>query len=569
MASLIEWIDDRAGVKRISRAILDEPIRGGARFAYVFGSALLFFFLLQAVTGIFLAMYYVPSVDHAHASVAYIEKVVTMGRIVRGLHYYGASAMILTLVAHLSQTYVFGAYKPRRELLWIVGVIMMLVVLGFAFTGYLLPWDQDAYFGTKVGTSVAGEVPLAGELTQRIMLGGHDLTTVTLSRFFVIHIFLLPLFLLLLVVIHLYFFRRAGAAGPYHRKDDAKVELFYPNQVFKDMSVIFVVFLGLFLLSILAPARLGPQADPTSDFLARPPWYFLPLFELLKYFPGKLALIPTMILPAVLFGLLFLLPFIDKRAERSPLRRPIAITALALALGGSVALTALSKYQDARNPEFSAKIRAQEEEAKAFLSTPFFQQEIGRSVPVNPPEVKNPTITGSRALKIFFANCANCHGPDATGGPMAPALVNLARNRRLTTPFLVDYLAGHKREAAPGSMPKFKQLLAEDREAIAEWLLTLNEPIQPAGKQAVAMSGAAPPPAFTENCAICHGDGGEGNIGPSLVGISDKPNRSIDDLFKLLTNSRRFGLKDPMPANFPAVSDEDRKQIAEWLSKLK
>src|SRR5260370_8876440 len=161
-------------------------------------------------------MYYVPSVDHAHASVAYIERVVTMGRIVRGLHYYGASAMIITLIAHLTQTYIFGAYKQRRELLWIVGVIMMLMVLGFAFTGYLLPWDQEAYFGTKVGTSVAGEVPLAGDLTQLIMLGGHDLTPLTLSRFFVIHIFLLPLLLIFFVVVHLYFFRRSGTAGPFH-----------------------------------------------------------------------------------------------------------------------------------------------------------------------------------------------------------------------------------------------------------------------------------------------------------------------------------------------------------------
>jgi len=591
MSSLYDWIDERTGVKKISRAILDEPIRGGARVAYVFGSGLIFLFLLQAATGIFLTMYYVPSADHAHASIAYIQKVVPMGSIIRGLHSYGASAMIIILVAHLVQTYLFGAYKQRRELLWMVGVVMMLVVLGFAFTGYLLPWDQEAYFGTKVGTSIAGEVPVVGELMQRILLGGHDLTTLTLSRFFVIHIFLLPLGLMLLVVLHLYLFRRAGAAGPYHHRDDAKVEPFYPYQLFKDMLFIFIVFLVLLILAVKFPTRLGPQADPTSDFLARPPWYFLPLFQLLKYFPGKLALIPTVGLPTVLFGALFLLPFIDRRPERHLFRRPIAVSALALALGGSVALGALSKYQDATHPEFSAKLHTQEEEATAFLNAPFVQQEVGRSIPVNPPIVKNPPVAGSRVLKIYFANCANCHGPDAMGGAMAPALVKLARNRHLSKSFLIDYLVGHKREPAPGSMPRFKQLAPEDREAIAEWLLALDEPIQAMEPEASAVAGWMPPPkpmepkkptprlersapppppaAFTANCAFCHGPRGEGNIGPRLIGVIEKPHRRPEDLLNLLLDPRAYGLKDPMPARFPQLSDEDRRQIVEWLSKLK
>lgn len=183
------------------------------------------------------------------------------------------------------------------------------------------------------------------------------------------------------------------------------------------------------------------------------------------------------------------------------------------------------------------------------------------------------------------------------GGTIAPALVRLAKNRRLDKSFLVDYLVGHKREPSPGSMPKFKQLTPEDREAIAEWLLMLDQPIEKpvettepgivAGatatqppkrsqkpKVAVQPPPAAaalptPPAAFTAICAFCHGQHGEGNIGPSLVGITEKPNRSQEDLMKLLANPRQYGLKDPMPANFPTLSDEDRKKIVEWLSKLK
>ena len=213
-----DWLDERTGIKQIVRRALDEPIRGGARWSYVFGSALLLLFVIQALTGIFLTMYYVPSADHAHVSVAYIQKAVPGGALIRGLHYYGASAMVILLIAHLTQTFVFGAYKQKRELLWIVGGILLLLTLGFAFTGQLLPWDQEAYFGTKVGTSIAGEIPVIGPLQQRIMLGGSDITSSTLSRFFMAHVFLLPLALGSLVLLHVYLFRHAGAAGPFHNR---------------------------------------------------------------------------------------------------------------------------------------------------------------------------------------------------------------------------------------------------------------------------------------------------------------------------------------------------------------
>src|SRR6185295_16913382 len=198
------WLDERTGIQQIVRRTLDEPIRGGARWSYVFGSSLVLLFVIQALTGVFLTMYYVPSADHAHVSVAYIQKAVPGGALIRGLHYYGASAMIILLITHLSQTFLFGAYKQKREVLWIIGCVLMLLTLGFAFTGQLLPWDQEAYFGTKVGTSIAGEVPLLGRLQQRVLLGGTDVNSSTLSRFFMAHVFLLPLALLVLASLHVY-----------------------------------------------------------------------------------------------------------------------------------------------------------------------------------------------------------------------------------------------------------------------------------------------------------------------------------------------------------------------------
>src|SRR5579859_1971322 len=156
------WLDDRLGWRQLMHHALDEPIPGGARWAYIFGSGLLFVFISQVVTGVFLTLYYVPSADHAHTTVTFIQKQVAGGSFLRSIHSYGSSLMIVLLMLHLTQTYVYGAYKNRRELLWLMGCFLLLLVMGMGFTGYLLPWDQKAYFATAVGTNIASELPLVG-----------------------------------------------------------------------------------------------------------------------------------------------------------------------------------------------------------------------------------------------------------------------------------------------------------------------------------------------------------------------------------------------------------------------
>ncbi|HMY73368.1 MAG TPA: cytochrome b N-terminal domain-containing protein, partial [Blastocatellia bacterium] len=343
--------------------------------------------------------------------------------------------------------------------------------LGFSFTGYLLPWDQAAYFGTKVGASIAGEIPVVGPVQRRIMLGGEELTTITLSRFFTVHVFLLPLALAGLAALHLLLFRRAGAAGPYHERDDKRVDRFYPKQVFKDSVGMLIVFGILIFLSLRSPAELGPQAAPSSDYLARPPWYFMPLFQLLKYFPGSLVIIPTAILPAVIFGALFLLPFLDRSAERNPFKRPIASLTLILVLAGAGGLIWLAKHQDSTNPEVAGKLKKQEEEMHAFFKEPFKPQVIG-----------------------------------ATAAGAVPA-------------------------GAAGAAPK----------------------------------------AYLESCSDCHGTGGQGesDMGPTLIGVHNKPQRTKEDLLKILDDARAYGLQKPMPPSFPDLSEEDKKAIVEWMVNLK
>src|SRR4030081_499041 len=239
-AGLWGWVNHRTGLDSLLRTALYEPIPGGARFAYVFGSGLLFIFISQVITGVFLALYYVPSADHAHTTVAYITKAVTAGSFLRSLHAYGASAMVVVLFLHLSQTYIYGSYKGRREILWLSGCALFGLVLAMAFTGYLLPWDQRAYFATAVGTNAVSEIPWIGESIKRLMRGGTEMGTLTISRFFVAHIFLIPAVIFALVTSHIFLFRKAGAAGPINEDPchpKKKTELFYPRQVLMDLSL--------------------------------------------------------------------------------------------------------------------------------------------------------------------------------------------------------------------------------------------------------------------------------------------------------------------------------------------
>jgi ubiquinol-cytochrome c reductase cytochrome b subunit len=189
---LTAWFDSRTGVNEILHESLDEPIPGGAKWAYVFGSGLLYLFISQVITGVFLALYYVPSADHAHTVVSYIVKEVTSGSFLRSIHAYGSSGIIILLVLHIGQTILYGSYKGRRELLWLSGCILLALMLGMAFTGYLLPWDEKAYFASAVGTNLIAEVPLIGPPLQRLVRGGSQMGTLTLSRFYVLHVFILP-----------------------------------------------------------------------------------------------------------------------------------------------------------------------------------------------------------------------------------------------------------------------------------------------------------------------------------------------------------------------------------------
>ena len=209
---IFDWLDERLGLTTIYEVTLDRKVPK-VNWFFTLGSASLFLFIMQGVTGMLLTIYYVPSPDHAYDSIQYIMTGVSFGWLVRGIHHWGASLMVLVVFLHMLRTFYFAAYKYTRELTWLTGIVLLLCTLGMGFTGYLLPWNQKAYWATTVGTKIAGSVPFIGEFIQGVLRGGNDLSGVTLARFFSAHIWWLPAILAAVIGIHLYMVIRLGISA--------------------------------------------------------------------------------------------------------------------------------------------------------------------------------------------------------------------------------------------------------------------------------------------------------------------------------------------------------------------
>jgi ubiquinol-cytochrome c reductase cytochrome b subunit len=419
------WFDRRTGIGSLLHEALDEPIPGGARWAYVFGSVLLFLFISQTITGIFLALYYVPSADRAHTTVAYIVKEVTGGSFLRSLHAYGSSAIVIVVLLHLTQTYLYGAYKGRRELLWISGCVLLALMLGMAFTGYLLPWDQKAYFATTVGTNMATDVPFIGGWLKRFMRGGNEMGTLTVSRFFVAHVFLIPAAVIAFIAAHVYLFRKAGAAGP--PTEDAfeprlPTQRFYPRQVMMDTIVALVMILILGSLAHFAPTELGPEANPAdTQYVPRPEWYYLPIFQWLKYWRGPYAIIGIIVIPVVTAALLICVPFIDRRLERRPWRRPFAVGIFLLILAGFVGMGFMSVRDDRRDPSIAKQVAKQREDTEHFMREPFEPEPAVGSLTAANVAIADPLAAAGKRI-YESESCDACHGENGTGTNAGPKL---------------------------------------------------------------------------------------------------------------------------------------------------
>jgi ubiquinol-cytochrome c reductase cytochrome b subunit len=388
-------IEERTGVGRIWEVVFKRPMPARLGWVYTLGSATLFVFLMQAATGMFLAMYYSPSPDHAYDSIQYIMNDVIFGSIIRGLHHWGASAMVVLVGLHLLRVFIMGAYKYPREVTWVVGVVLLALVLGFGFTGYLLPWDEKAFWATTVGTNIMGLAPGVGNWILRIARGGSQVGALTLARFFAAHTLILPGVTVGILFVHLYLVIRNGISAPPNAKAERAAmegsagsvrslrwpwrapvaearaaaqreyaelkhqgEPFFPDVLVKDAVVAAAVLAVLIGLILWRGVPTEAAADPTNTlYVPRPEWYFMFLFELLKHVPGEFEGLVAIGLPALGMLALVLWPFIDRSPARHARLRPYSMGLMSLVIVGITWLTYSAVRSTPPSPELGIEAR--------------------------------------------------------------------------------------------------------------------------------------------------------------------------------------------------------------------
>ncbi|HKQ70477.1 MAG TPA: cytochrome b N-terminal domain-containing protein [Polyangiaceae bacterium] len=523
-----DWLDARTGFRNIVKHALEEPVPGGARWAYIFGSVLVGCITLQAITGWAMMAYYAPSSTTAWASVEHITFGVSGGWFVRGMHHFGAHAMIVVLALHIGQVAVYGAYRAPREVNWWFGLGLLGITLGFGLTGYLLPWDQKGYWATRVATNIMGITPVLGKAIQKAAQGGAEYGSLTLTRFYTLHIAILPLLLLLLLVAHVALFRKHGVTPPA-KADLSKQGTFWPEQLAKDvggMLLLVVVVAALALKEHGAP--LDAPADPSSDYPARPEWYFLSLFQLLKYFEGSWEVVGAMVIPGVAGAYLALLPLWDK-SKTNALGPRLKYLAPLGAMGvGVVALTMMSMSADAKDEPFQKAREIASKRADNAIEL------AKKGIPPDGPLAMLRRDPETRGTALFLENCASCHrlnemgppkekatAPDLTGWGTPDWAMSMLENpdaphRFGQTPYKGEMVSVVKPPADANAAKTFKPMAEADRNLIVAFLA--NEAAEVKDRQ----HDAAGAKLVGQRCTACHTFRGQtdddDSIGPELAG---------------------------------------------------
>jgi ubiquinol-cytochrome c reductase cytochrome b subunit len=469
-----DWFDARLKVRESILPMLTHPIPRGAAgpmgWWYVFGSASLTLLLVQILTGVGLALVYVPAADNAYESLLYLNYDQPLGWFLRALHYYAGSGMVVMVLVHMTQVFLHGAYKYPRELTWVVGVFLLLCTLGMFFTGQVLRWDPDAYWGLAVAGSMAGRVPWFGPDMVRLVLGGAVIGGDTLSRFYALHVFIIPGALLALLAVHLWLVLKCGISAPpvpgqvvdpqtateeYEKELKTGVPFLGPaflkDAIFSALAVIVVVILA----AVLGPKGPTGAPDPTvGGANPRPEWPFLWLFALLSLSPPEAETFIILVFPVLLIIALLLVPFVSNRGERAPSRRPVAVLTVivtATVLGVLTYLGVTAPW----SPQMTAW--------------------SGDPVPENLVHGRSP-LELQGALVFQNKNCRNCHALEGRGGQRGPDLTRVGT--RLTRDQLIDQVSNGT--PGGGNMPAYgKQVNAYEMAALTEFLVGLRPKDRP------------------------------------------------------------------------------------------
>ena len=479
-----DWLDQRLQLVAPIRETMQHPVpRRTASWAYVFGSAALTVFVLQLVTGILLAVLYVPSAAEAWNSLQILNHNVTFGWFIRALHGWGSNFMVAIVLIHMTQVFLFGAYKFPRELTWIVGILLLLLTLGMAFTGQVLRFDQDAYWGLGIGASIASRVPVLGPWIVKLLLGGPIIAGATLSRFFTLHVFVIPGSLIAFVGLHLLLVlklginewpmpgrivRRATYMKEYHELIHKDGIPFVPGAIVKDMFFSGFVLLAIAVCAVyFGPFGPSGQPDPTIiQTLPRPDYFFLWLYAVLSLLPPSMETAALLIGPLIALGVLLALPFFSGEGEKSWKRRPIAVLAILLVAVALGTLTHLARYAP---------------------WSPVMDAWSGEPIPAQ--YLNRRTALERQGMLVFQSKqCHNCHALGGVGGERGPALDRVAVE--LTEGQLIRQVI-----QGGGNMPAYgKNLNPAETTALVAFLKTLY----PAGlvpardASSVVQSGARP-----------------------------------------------------------------------------
>lgn len=532
------WVDHRTGLETAVRSFLYEDIPASSGWHQVFGSVALFLFLVQAFTGILLAFNYAPTPGDAYDSLKYIITQVPAGRMLHALHHWGATMMIVVVVLHMIQVFLYGAYKKPREATWMIGVVLLLVTLGFCLTGYLLPWDNRAYWGTVVTTQIASQAPLLGPYMDRLLGGSGGVGVVTFARFFGLHVLILPALLAFLIVFHVYLVRKHGVTPA--PGDGGPPKKFFPEQVLKDTLAIFIAFVILFVVAIAVQAPLERLADPTdTTYIPRPDWYFLFLFQLLKFFRGSWEPMGSVVLPTLGVLALFLIPFVDRCKVMKLSQRTVAFVFVGFAGVGWTALT-----------------------LAALMSTP---KAPAAGSPNLPPVGEWNRLSPAELAGLGYfrdQRCSTCHNL-AEGPPkIGPNLAGVGNSKDAA------WMIAHFKDPAgvvPGTAMPPIHLTDDQLNALAASLLKLTpeDANRLADVPSVAVRGAQ---VFVERgCGSCHMINGIGaKFGPSLNGVAGRHTKEWVE--KHFENPSALTPASAMPAF--KFSPEDMNAIVSYLFSL-
>ncbi|HEY8684274.1 MAG TPA: cytochrome b N-terminal domain-containing protein [Chloroflexota bacterium] len=423
------WLDERLGITGIIKATALHPVPRSVNWWYVFGSAVLTAFIIQLVTGIFLAFTYVPSPDHAYSSLDYISHHQFAGNLLRGIHYWGASAMVLLIFIHMSAHFLTGSYKYPRELQWLTGAVLLTLTLGMAFTGQLLRWNQDAYWAIVVGAEQAARTPIIGQWVAQILTAGPAVNGQTLTRMYAIHMLLLPGGLITFISVHIYLVIYKGISewpvpgkpvdprtywAEYQEILHEDGEPFFPIGIWRDAVFSLVVILTIGALAIHGATGIGIPANPTTPANPAPDWYLIWYFAILALIPPASTPYVIILAPAVGFGVLFLFPFANK-GERHFVRRPWAVATVFIAAFSTLILLYMG-YKEPWKPFLVNGSNPPQLAAKS-LRTPTGQA------------LSPMALAGAHLMSV--EGCTACHQVNGVGGQRGPDLTQVGDRRDL------------------------------------------------------------------------------------------------------------------------------------------